>query len=224
MQHVLIAVERLLIRIRHPASRADELNTLRARLRDELAKDVDDAERALAMRVLAAKRAISAELHAVSSCRSCATGLPAPQGSYAGGACCGGVTNELFDDHELAGLALAGTRPADLTPPARADLHAGCAFRGPRGCTLDVAHRPGRCVLYVCDTLRHELHDAGQLDTAERMLAGLQRDMTELIAMHEARVDREVIAPLIAALEDHAGRELPVSRRARGSGERSPAR
>ena len=35
---VLIAVERLLIRIKHPASRADELNALRARLRTELAR------------------------------------------------------------------------------------------------------------------------------------------------------------------------------------------
>jgi hypothetical protein len=203
---VLIAVERLLIRIKHPASRADELNALRARLRGELARDVGDAERALAMRILAAKRAISGELGGVSACRGCATGLPAPQGSYAGGACCCGVTAELFDDHELAALARSGTRPADLTPPPGADLHAGCAFRGPRGCTLDVAHRPARCVLYMCESLQRELHRAGQLDELERMLAGLRRDMTELIAVHEARVNGEVIAPLVAALESYAGR------------------
>jgi len=202
---VLIGVERLLIRIRHPASRADELNALRARLRDELGKHAEEDERALAMRVLAAKRTVSDALAEVTSCRSCATGLPAPHGSYAGGACCAGVTADLFDDHELAGLALGGTRPSDLTPPAGNDLHAGCAFRGPRGCTLDVAHRPARCVLYVCDILRREVHRAGQLDDLERMLADLQRDMTEYIALHKARVDREVIAPLIAALEDYAG-------------------
>lgn len=203
---MLIAVERLLIRIKHPASRAAELNALRGRLRDELGKTADDDERALAMQVLAGKRTISASLHAVSSCGSCATGLPAPQGSYAGGACCGGVTADLFDDHELAALALSGTRPNDLTPPAGNDVHAGCAFRGPRGCTLDVAHRPGRCVLYVCDSLRRELHHGGQLDELERMLAELQRAMTELITMHTARVDREVLAPLVTALEDYAGR------------------
>lgn len=203
---MLIAAERLLVRIKHPASRAGELNALRARLREELGKSAsaDTAERALALRVLAGKRAISDSLHEVSSCRSCATGLPAPHGSYAGGACCGGVTAELFDDHEIAALALAGTRPHDLTPPAGGALHAGCTFRGPRGCTLDVAHRPGRCVLYVCETLSREVHRAGQLDRLEDMLSGLQRDMSELIAMHKARIDREVIAPLIAALEEYA--------------------
>jgi hypothetical protein len=202
---MLISVERLLIRIRHPASRAAELNTLRARLRDELAGQVDiaDDERERAMRVLAIKRSISSALDDVVSCRSCATGLPAPAGSYAGGACCDGVTAELFDEHELAALALAGTRPGDLVPPAGSDLHAGCAFRGPRGCTLDVAHRPGRCVLYVCQTLRREVHHAGQLDELETMLAELRHEMAEWIAVHTARVDRDVLAPLVAALEQH---------------------
>lgn len=199
---MLIGLERLLIRIKHPASRAAELTALRGRLRDELAKATDEDERARALRVLALKRAISDALRNVSSCQSCATGLPAPHGMYAGGACCAGVTAELFDDRELSALALAGTRPSDLRPPAGGDLHAGCAFRGPRGCTLDVAHRPARCVLYVCSTLMRELHDAGQLDDIERMLAELRHEMTELIAEHSARVDREVLAPLIAALED----------------------
>jgi hypothetical protein len=201
---MLIGVERLLIRIKHPASRATELNALRARLRAEIANDasVEEDERVRAVRVLAMKRTISDALAHVTSCASCATGLPAPQGSYAGGACCGGVTAELFDDHELAALALAGTRPADLVPPGGSDLHAGCTFRGPHGCTLDVAHRPGRCVLYVCEALFRELHRKGQLDEIERMLDELRREMTELIAVHAARVDREVLAPLVAALED----------------------
>jgi hypothetical protein len=43
---VLIAVERLLIKVRHPASRADELIALRRRLRDEFARAIDDEERA----------------------------------------------------------------------------------------------------------------------------------------------------------------------------------
>lgn len=203
---MLIAAERLLIRIKHPASRANELNALRTRLREELVRSaaVAGAERVLALRVLASKRAISDALRAVSSCRSCATGLPAPQGSYAGGACCGGVTAELFDDHELAALALSGTQPHDLTPPAGTDLHAGCAFRGPHGCTLEVAHRPGRCVLYVCETLSREVHRRGQLGPLEDMLSELKRDITELIALHEARIDSEVLSPLIAALEDYA--------------------
>jgi hypothetical protein len=200
---VLIGVERLLIRLRHPASRADELNALRGRLRAEIARVPDEDDRARALRVLALKRTISATLNDVSSCRSCASGLPAPHGSYAGGACCAGVTAELFDDRELSALALAGTKPGDLTPPAGADLHAGCAFRGPRGCTLDVSHRPARCVLYVCETLTRELHRAGRLDEIEGMLAELRLEVTELIAALAARADRDVLAPLVAALESY---------------------
>ena len=74
------------------------------------------------------------------------------------------------------------------------------------GSTLDVAHRPGRCVLYLCDTLRRELHTAGQLGPLELMLTELQGEMTELIGLHKARVDRETLAPLVAALEDYARR------------------
>lgn len=203
---MLIAAERLLIRIRHPASRADELNALRARLRAEHTEIAGDDERALAQRIVERKRAISERLGAVTSCRSCETQRPPEHDGYTGGACCGGVTAELFDDHELAALAQGGTRPADLTPPAGGALHIGCVFRGPRGCTLDVADRPGRCVLYLCVTLRRELHRDGQLDELEHLLAELQRDMTEFIARHGARVDRDVLAPLVAALEDYARR------------------
>jgi hypothetical protein len=196
---MLIAVERLLLKLRQPASRADELVELRRRLRDEVASDVDDEERLLAHAVHASKLEVAAELRAVSSCGSCAIRQPWPVGAYDGGACCSGVTAELFDDNELAALAHAGTRTRDLVPPRR-DLHAGCAFRGSRGCTLDVAHRPARCVHYVCDTLRRELHDRGKLDAIEAKLADLNRAMQRYVAVHQARRDREVLAPLIAAV------------------------
>jgi hypothetical protein len=198
---VFVRVERLLIKLRQPASRADELNALRARLRDELAKQIDDDERALAEGVLERKRAVSAELHAVTSCHSCAKGAPWPRGHYNGGDCCAGVTADLFDEHELAALAHAGTRPRDLTPPR--DDHAGCAFRGAQGCTLELDHRPARCVHYICDTLRRELHDRGRLDTIEAKLAELDREMQRFKTVHRARLDREVLAPLIEALEAH---------------------
>lgn len=203
---MLIAVERLLVRLRHPRSRADELNALRERLRAAIAETPDPEERATALAILERKRAISGELNAVMSCRGCETQRPADHAEYTGGACCGGVTAELFDPAELAALAQAGTRPADFTPPAGSDLHLGCSFRGPRGCTLDVAHRPGRCVLYMCDTLRRELHRDGQLDGIEVMIADLQRDMMAFIAQHRARTDRDVLAPLVEALEDYARR------------------
>lgn len=198
---MLIPVERLLIRLRQPASRADELNRLRARLRAQVARPVDAEERALAQEVLARKLGVVEELRAVSSCRTCATGQPWPRGHHDGGACCAGVTAELFDDNELAALARAGTRPRDLTPPRGAEGHAGCAFRGPRGCTLAVAHRPGRCVHYLCDTLRRELHRREQLDAVEARLAELDRAMRRFVVVHQARLDGEVLAPLIAALE-----------------------
>lgn len=198
---MLVSVERLLIRLRQPASRADELNALRARLRDELSKDVSEEERALARSVLVKKLAISAVLDAVSSCRSCATGQPWPHGQYDGGSCCAGVTADLFDDSELAALVHAGTRPSDLTPPPGSDTHAGCAFRGPRGCTLDVTHRPARCVHYLCDSLRRELHRRDQLDDVETKLAELNHEMQRFVAVHKTRLDREVLAPLIAAIE-----------------------
>jgi hypothetical protein len=196
---MLIAVERLLIKLRHPASRADELIELRRRLRAELAGGADHAERDLARTVLEHKLRVSEELHAVVSCRSCAKGAPWPRGHYDGGDCCSGVTNDLFDEHELGALAHAGTRPRDLVPPR--DDHAGCAFRGERGCSLPLAHRPARCVHYICDTLRGELHALGRLDEIEARLGELNRAMQRYTAVHKARLDREVLAPLIDAIE-----------------------
>jgi hypothetical protein len=200
---MLVAAERLLLRLRlrgQPATRADELIALRQRLRDELASTVSDEERALALDVHAKKLAISASLSSVRSCSSCATRQPWPVGGYDGGACCSGVTAELFDDRELAALAHAGTRPANLVPPPRDDAHAGCAFRGERGCSLAAEHRPARCVHYVCSTLRRELHDRGQLDDIEAQLAELDAAMQRFGAVQRDRRDREVIAPVLEAI------------------------
>jgi hypothetical protein len=195
---VLIAVERLLIKLRQPRSRADELIELRRRVRAERAAVVDPEERALAEAILTQKQRVSAALHAVTSCGSCAKGQPWPTGHHAGGACCSGTTAVLFDEHELAALVHAGTRVADLTPP-RED-QAGCAFRGAHGCTLEAPHRPARCVHYVCDVLRRELHDRGELSAIEAQLAELDRLMQQFGAVHQARLDRETLAPLIDAL------------------------
>jgi hypothetical protein len=198
---VLIAIEQLLIKVREPRSRADELIALRRRVRDDLERDIDDHERQLATAVHTKKLEVAAELHAVRSCSSCATRQPWPVGGYDGGACCSGVTADLFDDHELAALVDAGTRTRDLVPPRR-DHHAGCAFRGSHGCSLEVAHRPARCVHYVCDTLRRELYDRGQLDAIEAKLAELDLAMQRFTAVHQARRDRETIAPLFDAIAD----------------------
>ena len=194
---MLIAVERLLIKLRQP-SRAAELIELRRRVRAELAAPVDDEEKRLAALVHARKLAVVAQLAGVSSCATCARGTPWPNGHYSGGDCCCGVTNEVFDDHEIAALVHAGTRPRDLTPPR--DDHAGCAFRGARGCSLAVAHRPARCVHYVCDLLKRELYDRGQLETIEASLGELNAAMKQLTAARLARLDRETLQSITEAI------------------------
>jgi hypothetical protein len=198
---MLIAVERLLLKIRQPRSRAGELIELRRRVRAELAASPSADEVRLAAEIRTRKLAVTAALTDVRSCRSCARGAPLPRGRYDGGDCCAGVTNDLFDDRELAALVHAGTRVADLTPPR--DDHAGCTFRGAHGCSLELEHRPARCVHYVCNTLRRELHGRGQLDEIESRLAALSTAMGEFTAAHKERTDRDVLAPLIDALERH---------------------
>jgi len=195
---VFVAVERLLIRRRQPASRATELIELRKRTRAEIAAAVDPDELALARDVLAQKLRVAGAITTARSCGGCAVKQPFPTGHFAGGACCAGVTGVLFDDDELGALVHAGTRPDDLVAPVTD--HAGCAFRGPTGCTLAVTHRPARCVHYFCETLRGELHARGALDALERELGELDRSMQRYRAARRARTDREVLSPLIDAI------------------------
>ncbi|HEX3766358.1 MAG TPA: hypothetical protein VHW23_47020 [Kofleriaceae bacterium] len=197
---MFVPIERLVMRLRQPASRAAELAALRERLRAERAGTVADDERVLAAEVARAKRTAAAAIGGVASCSSCAAHQPWPVGGFAGGACCAGVAAHIFDDHELAALAGAGTRPRDLQPPAGRDAHAGCAFRGADACSLALDHRPARCVHYVCETLRVELHRRGRLDDVEARLAELDRAMRAFTAAHRARQDREVLAPVIEAV------------------------
>lgn len=197
------------MRLRQPASRAAEIAALRKRLRTERASAVASEERALAAEVARVKLEVAATIGGVASCGSCAAGQPSPVGSFAGGACCAGVTSEIFDDRELAALAAAGTRPRDLRPPAGHDAHAGCAFRGADACSLPLEHRPARCVHYVCDTLRSELHRRGRLDDVEARLAELGRAMQAFTVVLRARQDREVLAPLIEAVRAAARRGTP---------------
>jgi hypothetical protein len=197
---VFVPLERLMIRLRQPASRAAEVVALRQRLRAERASLVAEDERAQAAEVARAKLAVAAAIGSVASCGSCAARQPWPVGGFAGGACCSGVTAHVFDDHELAALGRAGTRPRDLRPPTGRDAHAGCAFRGADACSLALEHRPARCVHYACDTLRTELHRGGRLDAVEAELAGLNRAMQAFTAIRRARQDREVLAPVIDAV------------------------
>lgn len=112
----------------------------------------------------------------VRSCSGCARGRSLPHGRWNGGQCCGGRTEDIFTDDELGALRLSGTTPERLAPP-RSD-HAGCAFRGPEGCSLDVADRPNLCVRYVCRELERELAESGALPRVKKLAAQLGRTFT----------------------------------------------
>ena len=198
---VLIPIERLFLRARHVRTRADELIALRGRLRSARAQRAGDEERTTARELRALKVRISATLASVTSCASCATGKRLPRGAFAGGDCCTGVTADLFSDEEVAALAAAGTRPRDLHAPN--DAHAGCAFRGAHGCTLEAEHRPERCVSYMCAILRRELRTRGELADADTVIAELRTVMTRFSALRGARLDDEILAPLEAAMRQH---------------------
>ena len=208
---MFVPIGRLLRRLRQPASRAAELAGLQRRLRAERASAVGEGEQEAAAEVARAKLGVAGALGSVASCGSCAAGRPWPVGGFAGGACCAGATTDVFDDHELAALARAGTRPRDLRPPTGRDAHAGCAFRGADACSLALEHRPARCVHYVCDTLRAELHHRGRLDEVEARLAELDGAMRTFTEVHRARQDLEVLAPVIEAVRAAADRAMRAS-------------
>lgn len=147
---------------------------------------------------------LSAAVGAVESCKSCAIGHPPPHGHFQGGHCCGLQTEDAFNDDEVAALAQAGTRPADLSLP-RGD-HAGCAFRGPGGCSLDLPHRPNLCVRYLCPDLKRELHRRGDLSAIEGIGARLESAYLRFITLRKARLDEEEAAALAGLIETSAGR------------------
>src|SRR5262249_35227729 len=86
---------------------------------------------------------------------------------YRGGHCCSGRTEEIFSDAEVASLRLSGTTAGRLSPPPPSD-HAGCAFRGPSGCSLEPEDRPSLCVGYICQELKAELQ---RLDNGPKIKA-----------------------------------------------------
>jgi len=170
------------------------LIALRGRLRRERAATPGHREREVALQIRALKVRASAALAETTACHTCASGKRWPRGAFAGGDCCSGVTADLFDDDEVAALAHAGTRPRDLRAPA--SDHAGCAFRGAEGCTLEAAHRPERCVHYTCMILRRELRARGELAKVDGLLTEMQGLMRELVALRKTRLDDEILAPL----------------------------
>lgn len=131
-----------------------------ARLRRAARQPVSDETRALAAELRELRPLVLAAFEGVRACAGCGHGHSLPHGRWDGGFCCGGRTDGVFDDDEVAALALAGTRPRDLRLPA--GDHAGCAFRGPEGCSLDARDRPNLCVRFVCRELEGELREDGE--------------------------------------------------------------
>ena len=129
-------------------------------------------ELALARGLRRLREELTEALGVVRACSSCARGRSLPHGRWNGGHCCGGRTEEIFSDDELGALRLSGTAPAQLAPP-RSDHGTGCAFRGPEGCSLDVANRPKSCVRYVCRGLEGELALRGDVARVKKLVHDL---------------------------------------------------
>lgn len=167
----------LLDRVRRPSTRAAELRLLRRRLLAAGKVSASDADRRAAVRARELRQELSDAIGDASACSSCAVGCAAAARVFPGGHCCSGSTQEIFADHELVGLALAGTRARHLKAPKTA--HAGCAFRGLRGCTLEAAHRPNQCLVYTCRDLRRELFQRGDMARVQGLIEELEAKLSQ---------------------------------------------
>lgn len=211
MKGVRRAVGSALCRLSHidprirPSSRANEVASLRLRLLAELGPDEIPAREAeLASRLRAMREQMITLIGEVEACRTCGQGYPLPNGRWEGGYCCGGQTENLFRQEELACLRAAGTRPGDLRPP-RTD-HAGCAFRGPRGCSLPPRHRPNICLRYACRALNEE-YDRRKIARPVKALASeMQRTFARFVKLRAERLENAAIGELAASLRDPSGR------------------
>ena len=204
---MLISVRYLVERLRQPRSRADKALALRLRFSAEAsAKDLESEpsseEVAAARELRALRHALSQAIGAVSSCATCALGHPPPHGHFAGGHCCGLETEDAFNDDEVAALHQAGTTALHLRLP-RGD-HAGCVFRGPRGCSLAVSDRPNLCLRYVCPDLARELAARGDLPVIEELGARMEAVYLRFITLRRARLDAVESAQLESALQGAA--------------------
>lgn len=184
---MLIAAQQLVDRLRHPKARADEVAAVRRRLAAAPGAGAVSAEEAeLARSIRRLKEALSAAFEAVASCSGCAKGHPLPHGRWNGGHCCGGRTEGVFTDAEIAMLRLSGTTPSRLELPQTPEM-AGCAFRGPEGCSLHVADRPVICVQYLCRELETELRERGDLAAIKAIRAELRAAVERLTRLLHGR-------------------------------------
>jgi len=181
-----------------PRTRADELRDVRARLAAQIKPGVaNPAEERLALRLRELREELSARVGQVQACSQCVRPRSA---DWPGGQCCSGHTRNLFTEPELASLRLSGTTPARLKPP-RAD-QAGCAFRGPKGCSLQIAHRPNLCVRYICGEMLSELGERGDIPAIAQLQEELRVQFERFVAMRNERLDASHFAELKDSLSN----------------------
>ncbi len=174
----------LLDRLFYGRSRADELASLRARFatqpgrRGASAAQIQLAEQLRSLRLELSQACVS------TVCGGCAKGHPLPAGQFEGGHCCSGQTLELFSQDEVAALKLAGTTTNRMRPPRQ--THAGCIFRGARGCSLLAVDRPSLCVRYCCIDLRQQLRDEDQWASYAALAKALRDTFDRFVESRQA--------------------------------------
>lgn len=188
-ERVIVPIRDLVRRWRgagaQPASRAAEITAVRARLDAAARERPSEDEVASATRLRELRAEVAAAFDGVAACQGCGAGKPPPHGRFAGGFCCGGKTEGVFDDDEVAALAAGGTRAPHLRPPD--GDHAGCAFRGPQSCSLDARDRPTLCVRFVCRELEAELRARGDWARLRGATRRLEDEFARFVRARRAR-------------------------------------
>jgi hypothetical protein len=180
---MLVPVSDLVRRWRSPPSRIKEVDAVRGRIAAASRRAAGEEAAALARELRTLKPQVLAALRDVHACSGCGKGRSLPHGRWDGGFCCGGRTEGVFDENESAALALAGTRPRDLRAPA--GDHAGCAFRGPGGCSLAAEDRPSLCVRFLCRELEGELRASGEWTRVRALTRALETTFARFVkALH----------------------------------------
>ncbi len=190
---VLITAHSLFDRLRYPRSKAEDLLRLRCRLMTEAAPEHggnEERQAGLALRRL--RIALVASLDGVQACATCAMRHPLPNGRWDGGHCCGGSTENVFTEIEIASLRIAGTRPSHFRAPS--SDQAGCVFRGPTGCSLPPEHRPNICVRYLCRKLRQELRERDDIERVLPLCEEIYRTFTQFARLRAERLQDEYFA------------------------------
>ena len=177
------------------SERQNELASLRLRLVAEPNQyEVSNRERQLAQDLRELRKQMIKLIVPVRACCTCGKGFPPPNGCWDGGYCCGGTTENVFSQVEIASLRAAGTDPDDF--PAPDHRQAGCMFRSAIGCLLQPEHRPNLCVRYACRLLREEYENRGISAEVSKLASNIQRAFHEFSIQRDARVGSEAKAAM----------------------------